>query len=314
MKISTVASPSAALGENVFGSQGHISTEALARAKATAAGQATPEPTANQDRDPQVRRLKMNVQRSTDRREFAHTEPTSAGDTAQPAQADEVQSAPEVTKQPLDPQLAAIAKQRRALQVKEKEIAEREAALAAKPPAEDWKSRLKQSPLSVLQEAGVSYDDLTQAILASPGSQEVVQLREELKALKEGVDTKLTERETAAEKQALAQIEREIGKLTAQGVEFETIRATNSQSDVRDLIHRTWKTTGELLSESEACMLVEKQLIEELMPLTKLSKIAAPSAEPQQKERQTTTLTNRDTSRAPTSRRERALIAFYGTK
>ena len=144
----------------------------------------------------------------------------------------------------------------------------------------------------------------------------MLKLREELRSVKEGVDKTLAERESAAEKQVMAQMSREIDKLTREGDTYETIRATKSQGDVLELIHRTWKDTGEVLSETEACELIEKQLVEELLPLTKLGKISGklPQSAPTLPDKHTKTLTNRDTGRAPTSRRERALQAFYGTK
>jgi hypothetical protein len=231
----------------------------------------------------------------------------------------EATPAAEETK-PLSPQLAALARQRRALQVKEQELAKREQALADKPPPVDVidKARLQREPLRVLLEAGVTYDQLTEAVLADQGSQEIQALRNEIKTLKEGVDKSLVERDNTAEKQALAEMGKEVDRLTREGEAFEAIRATKSQSDVLELIHRTYKSTGELLTENEACKLVEDQLLTELLPIASLNKVksrlapAAPApTQPQPQEMRT--LTNRDTSRPVLDRTARAIAAFRGT-
>ena len=231
----------------------------------------------------------------------------------------EATPASEETK-PLSPQFAALAKQRRALQVKEQELAKREQALKeSSAPSRDILADLKKQPLRVLQEAGVTYEQLTEAVLADPSNSEIQALREEIKALKEGVDKSLVDRDTQAEQQALAEIGKEVNRLVTVGDAFETIRATKSEADVVELIHRTYKQTGEILTEMQACRMVEDQLLEELLPLTKLakvqSKLTPPSTAPQQQQPQgMKTLTNRDTSRPTVSRRERAIAAMLGNK
>lgn len=309
MKVTPIAGAGSALGENTLGGS-RFSADKLAAAKALAAGQTPPTPRETESvQAPTVPTITMRTNQNTDRREApVETAPVDPVDEAPPAT--------EETRKPLDPQAALVAKQRRALQVMEKENSELKKAAEAKAAEPDWKARLKDSPLLMLQEAGVTYDDLTQAILASRESQDVLNLRNEIKTIKEEFDNALTDRDGAAEKQVLAQMSREVDKLTSNGEAFETIRATKSQQDVVDLIYRTWKTTGEVLSEPDACKLVEDQLVEELVPLTNLGKFKsklAPVAPPPV-ERSMKTLTNRDTAKASTGRRERALAAFYGSK
>ena len=227
---------------------------------------------------------------------------------------------------PLSPQFAALRKQQRALQIREKELAEREKALEATtgstPDTSDALSRLKADPLSVLQEAGVTYDQLTEAILSN--SQElspaVKQLQSELKAVKAALDEQnksLQNRDTEQEQQVLADIKREAVKLSAVD-DYEMVRITNSVDDVVRLIHRTWKETGEVLDTSEAMALVEEELVNESLKYARVKKVQNKLATPEtpsanQPQKQMRTLTNRDSARPTLSPRERALAAFYGT-
>lgn len=231
---------------------------------------------------------------------------------------DQVDSAVSEETKPLSPQFAAIARQRRALQVRERAVTEKERALAAQPNrSQDLIGRLKAEPLSVLQEAGITYDQLTEAILASGNNPEVQKLREEVKSLKEGVDKTLSERDQQAEQQAVATIGREIDSLVSTDDSFELIRATDSNRQVLDLIHRQWKATGEIIDTAEACNLVENELVADALKGASTKKVQAkmaPTTPPVQQQRQRTmnTLTTRDTTRPNIGRRERAMAAFYG--
>lgn len=224
--------------------------------------------------------------------------------------------------QPLSPQFAALAKQRRALQVKERELADREKALSTQPSNQGGGvdlARLKSEPLSVLLENGVTYDQLTEAILANQNGNgpELQALKAEIAALKEGVDKKFTDKTTAEEQQVLSEMRKEATRLAAEGDTFELVRETGSIPQVMTLIERTYRETGEVLDVNEAMQLVEDELITESLKLAALKKVQgrlkpeAPQAPPPQ-QRQMRTLTNRDTAVQPLSRKERALLAFTG--
>lgn len=275
-----------------------------------------------------VRRITMRTNRTTLRYEPPADPAPGAAQAAETGETPtldpnvQANEAAEETK-PLSPQLAELARQRRALQVKERELADREKALEAKSPGpsrDEYKAELKAKTLSVLQEAGVTYDDLTQAILAQQSgvSPELIALRDKVEALEKGVDTKLSERDQAAEQAVLADIRRNVDGLSREGDDFEMIRTTKSQSKVVDLIHRTWQKTGEIIDESEAMALVEAELVNDYLPIAQTKKVQSkltPAPEPQQPQpqRQIKTLTNRDTASRPLSRKERAMAAFHGT-
>jgi hypothetical protein len=263
--------------------------------------------------------------------------PTATATEANPAlrsSTEQAQAAAEDTK-PLSPQQVALARQRRALMLKERELQVREKALAEKtqvPPAQAAVkrmidvARLKSEPLSVLQEEGVTYEQLTEAILNGKAvDPEVSALKREVAALKEGIDQKLEARDRQAEKAALDDMERTAHRLARQGDDFALVRETRSVPKVRELIARTWEKTGEILDVPEAMRLVEEDLVSETLRVAAINKVQGklapkPAAPPQASAPATPpapgikTLTNRDTSTVPLSRKERAMQAFYGGK
>jgi len=310
----------------------------LARAKAIAAGNEVPEavPELPSSGDPQVdklRRIKMRTQVSTNRHDaLVQEQPVVAQSVAEMPQSptndtvEQAQSTEET--RPLSPQFAALAKAKRALQVKERELAQREAALNGQPPAaaDDVIAKLKANPLGVLQEAGVTYDQLTEAILANQSNPDIVGLKAEIKALKEELTGQLASRDQQAEMQVLAEIRREAERLVqAEPEKYEAIRLAKGEDYVKDLVHRTWKETGELLSTEEAADLVENQLLEEALPFAKIKKVQSrltppveqavqtPAPQPKANTKVMRTLTNRDSASPIMDRRARAIAAMMGT-
>ncbi len=223
--------------------------------------------------------------------------------------------------QPLSPQFAELAKRRRALQLQERALKEREKALESQGTGSDRIdiARLKNEPLRVLQEAGVTYDQLTEHLLASQEDAKYRELEAKYAALEESVDKKFVDRETQAEQQVLAEMRREAESLIEQDETFELVKATRSVSDVMELIERTYRKTGEVLEVTEALQLVEDHLFEETKRLTGLNKIKsqfapqAPAPQPQQ-QMGMRTLKNRDTASIPLSRKARAIAAWNNNK
>lgn len=222
--------------------------------------------------------------------------------------------------QPISPQLAALAKQRRALQVEKSAFEAEKKAFAEQGQSGIDPAKLKAQPLRTLLDNGVTYQQLTEAVLAdqSGANPDIMELKAEIAALKEGVNTQLSERDQAAEQQVLAEMRRQTDALVATGDDFEMIREMREQPKVTELIHRTWKQTGEVLDVEEAARLVEEQLVSDYSKLAQLKKIQSTYVreetqplQPQQK--QMRTLTNRDVARPTVDRKARAMAAFYGT-
>jgi len=317
------------------GAQATISPERLERAKAIAAGQEpieeVPQGTGNAEVDKlNARRIKMKTNVSTNRHEVIDETTPEVVPEIPPVHANEPAEVVEETK-PLSPQFAALVKAKRALQVKEREIAQREAALKNQAPAgnEDLIAKLKANPLSVMLENGVTYDQLTEAIIAqqSGNTPEMLSLKAELAALKEHIGNEFTTRDQVAEQQVLSQIEKDIIQTVKENPgEYEAIREAKAEKQVKELIHRTFKKTGEVLDTQQAIELVENQLIDEALPFAKLSKVqkrltpaqaaqveAQLPSTPKPGTKIMRTLTNRDTASPIMDKRARAIAAMQGT-
>lgn len=311
----------------------------MARAKAIASGQEAPQDR-QEDRQIEraqesIRRIKMKTNVSTNRDDL----PEDPGVEIQNPTSDVIEpteQAPEETRS-IDPQIAALMKAKRALQVKERELEQREEAVRSQVPAnqEDFisKADLLANPLKIF-EAGLTYDQLTEAILNNQ-SQPVDQqkLRQEIKEdlLKE-LNGQLSSRDQQAEAQVLGEIKREAIELTAQGEQFEAIREAKAQNQIPRLIHRIYKEgwpekgiePGYVMNVADAAELIENQLIDDVIPMSNLKKVQSrltPQQEvvaqtpiPQRPNTKTMrTLTNRDSASPSMDRRARAIAAMQGT-
>lgn len=338
MKVSPLAqggNPGTTLGTVEVGRTAN--PDKLAAAKAIAAGE-TPQPKV-EEVDAQVqriqdgrRRIKMKTNRSPDRfvEEAAQAvakEPVEAPVPEESVKEDnsvQAEATIEDTK-PLSPQFAALAKQRRALQIKEREVADREKALEADPSRVDGAAlvaRLKSQPLSVLQEHGVTYDQLTEAILSegSGDNQKIQALEAKIKALEEGVDQKFTSREAQAEEAALTEMLYEAEGLAKEGDDFEMIRSGGEEAldQVLRHIHSTYKKTGRVLDVSDAMTTIETKLLDEAVRQASANKVKsrlAPAPQTPLQHQQSKgikTLTSRDNASSPMSAKARAIAAFNG--
>lgn len=331
MKVSPLAvggQPGAAIGSAEVGRTADPTK--MARARAIARGEKVEDqPPAQEPRQRvDLQKIRMHTQRSTHRDEIPVEPEVTPEVPAAPQQ--ELSSTPESNEQgnveatqPLSPQFAALAKQKRALQVKERELQEREAKLAGQPNTEDRDKlieRIKSQPLSVLLENGVTYDQLTEAIL-NGGQQynpEIQALKEELKALKEGVDKSFQTREQQQEESALTEMLYEAEALAKEGEDFALIREQDAYEQVLRLIHSTYKKSGRVLDVREAMEQIENKLLVDAEKLAKLQKVQGRLAPPppqqlQPQQRQMRTLTARDVATPAMTARQRAIAAFQGT-
>jgi hypothetical protein len=246
---------------------------------------------------------------------------------------------------PLSSQYAILARKEKALRQREAQLKAREAALNApkeqpqpqQPQFDESKyvpkERLTQDPFSVLNELGLTYDQLTELALNAPKPEqlalmnEIKALKDELKAIKgetESTKKSFEETQKTQREQALNQFKYETKALVNNDPAFEMIKATNSVDDVVELIQKTFDEDGVLLTVEEAAQKVEDYLVEEAEKLARLSKIQqrltpkAPQApvsekpktvEPEQKLK---TLTNSVSSSRPLTAKERAILAFQG--
>lgn len=284
----------------------------MERARAIARGEMVPELTEQAPEEKtklDTRKIKMNTNASP-----LEAESSTPVSIEEPAVVEATQ--------PLSPQFAALAKQKRAIQVKEMELKKREDALAVgavKDGSPDLIAKLKSQPLQVLQEHGVTYDQLTEAILADGGSnQELQALKDELKALKEDVNKTFTTKEEQAEESALTEMLYEAENLAKEGDAFEMIREQNAYEKVLRLIHSTYKKTGRVLDTQDAMNRVESQLLKDAERLARIKKVQdrmapQPQAPLPLQPKQMRTLTARDSASNSMSAKARAIAAFNGT-
>lgn len=262
------------------------------------------------------------------------------------APASEVSAESKTSSEPLSAQYAILARKEKALRQKEQQLKAREAALTAPPKAPEVgqqepkvdlskfvdKDRLVKDPFTVLNELGLSYDQLTELALNAPRAEElqmmneIRSLKEELKALRgETESTKKSFEETQKQQydQAITQIRNEAKQLVKLDPQFETIKATGSINEVVELIERTFNEDGILLTVEEAAQQVESYLVDEAIKLAKLAKIQqkiAPKpqapvtqkATSQSEQPQLKTLTNSVSSSRKLNARERAILAMEG--
>lgn len=290
--------------------------------------------------------------------------PTTTEDSGQEVLSEETieqVAAPVEPAKPVDTpesrRFAQLARQEKALRAEaqrikqqEQSIRQREEAIKAKEssfnqqPQVDMtkyipRDMLKQDALSVLAEAGVSYEELTQQLINQTPrdprtEQAMAELRNEIKALKqqnEESQKSQVEQQTQAYQSAVRQIETDVKALVANDPTFETIKYAKAHKDVVELIEQTFHKDGVLLSVEEAAQQVEDYLTEEYTKLANINKIKAkiaasnasrpqtpavktPVAQPTQTKQPQPmkTLTNNTSSSRQLSARERALLAFKG--
>jgi hypothetical protein len=225
---------------------------------------------------------------------------------------------------PLGTQYADLAKRRRAVQTELAALKAERAAFEAQKngsnPDSEFRARLKAQPLQTILSEGITYDQLTQDLLAeqSGSTPQFLEMQKKIEALEKGFDTKLSERDAQAETQVLAEMDREADSLIATGDDFELVRETGSKPQALELIKRTYKTTGEILDVSEALTLIENELVTESLKLANLKKVQTKlKPEPQQiatqPQKQMRTLTARDGASMPLTPTQRAYAAFNGT-
>jgi hypothetical protein len=193
------------------------------------------------------------------------------------------------------------------------------------------KSRLTEDPFGTLSEAGLTYDKLTELLLATPNMNDpaIRALTTKIKALedKNTAAAKQAEEAQAAQyTEAIKQITNEIKQLVSTGDGYEMIRETNMAEAVTELIEQTYNSEGYLMDTEEACKQVEEHLLIEAEKISKLKKLQdrlqpkAPEvtgAPTKQSPNQIKTLTNA-VSAQPTKRLSekdriaRAMAAFNG--
>lgn len=240
---------------------------------------------------------------------------------------------------------ALMAKQRQmqqTLQAKERELAAKEESLKTQQSVDlskyIEKERLKSNPLGALEDAQLTYDELTQQYIAAQNRNPVYdntinKLMSEINSLKSQIEEgkqQAIEQQNQSYKAAVAQIKADVTQLVNRNPAFETVKATRSIGDVVELIERVYKEEGRVMDIEEAATEVENYLVDEALKLTKIGKIksklapkVAPSVSSTSTQSQTDqatkqpqpmkTLTNQNSAISrQLTRVERAILAAKG--
>jgi len=152
-----------------------------------------------------------------------------------------------------------------------------------------WKEQMQLDPKGVLDQAGVSYDKLTNQYLnADPQSQEIMDLKRELMTIRqEQEQARLQYQKSQAEsyEQAKKQIRTEVSLLVDGDENFEAIQ---KQGDIAidavvELIEKTYNEDGYIMPIDQATREVEDYLVSEAMEFMKLKKIQSKLNPPKEK-------------------------------
>lgn len=177
---------------------------------------------------------------------------------------------------------AAMARKEKELRAQKRQFeAERQQLLAEKAELEKikaWQQRLKDDPLTVLSDAGIDYDQLTQAVLqqGDPNSIALRRLQQEILALKQSQSQTIEQSQKIQEQQyeqAKRQIRREVDAVVASDPTFEVIQAAGYQDAVVELIEQTFNDEGYVMNVEDAAREVANAAIEEAVKLAKLQAI-----------------------------------------
>lgn len=247
---------------------------------------------------------------------------------AQTGQNNTVEGKQEAT--PIAPEFEALAKKESAVRARERDLQTKEAAIKARDleveELKRFKSRFddKSKLLDVLNEMGVTYDDLVQQAINQPNP-EMKNIQTELQALKDAQAKQAEEYQNSTKAQreaAITQIRHDVKDLVDSDEAFETIKGTESYEDVVDEIVRTFDETGKLITSEQAAKKIEDKLFEEAMKIASLNKVKSKltpqtlevlkeAKEPKQQQ-QIKTLTNDITTTRKLTARERAILRFKG--
>lgn len=237
-----------------------------------------------------------------------------------------------------DPRLEQLTRKEKQLHALRKQIEDERKALQSR--EEEYKTnyipknRLTEDPLSVLNEAGISYDKLTEMLLSQPNADDpaIKTLLNKIKAIEdrqEQASKQAAEQTQKQYEQALNQIRNEVKLVVDSASEFETIKEMGMQDAVVELIEQTFTNEGYLMDIEKAAQEVENHLLEEAYKMAQLKKVQsrlqpkqeqnspAPASKQNQAPGPIKTLTNSmqtQTTKGMTAkeRRERAIAAFHG--
>ena len=197
---------------------------------------------------------------------------------------------------------AALSRKEKQIRAQEAKVQQQMAELEAKVKAlesgrtevETFKAlpdRLKREPLKVLEEQGLTFEQLAQMVLNDgKPTQDMVLAEYDKKVMSriEELQKKIEEKEKQEQEQkyeqAIQAFQTQLSDFIEQTPDYELIRANNGMEIVFDVIERHHEETGEIMSNKEACDAVEEYLLEEAKKLVDREKVKK-LLQPQQPEK-----------------------------
>lgn len=220
---------------------------------------------------------------------------------------------------------AQVAAEKNALKAREDAVKAKEAEMHSNYVP---KERITKDTLRVLQEQGLTPEQITNMVLNQPDpvqqqyENKIAALEQKLSALEEGQNAtkkSFEDQQRASYTQAVNMIRNEATSMVESDAAFETIKATNSVEEVVDLITKTYDKEGRMLTVEEAANAVEEYLVEEALKIARLGKIqqrlkpATPAKSTASEPKTATkTLTSAMNTSRPLTAKERAILAFKG--
>lgn len=186
---------------------------------------------------------------------------------------------------------AALSRKEKAVRQREAQLQQQMQELEAKIKAmeqqqnevQSYKSlpeRLKKEPFKVLQEQGLSFEQLAEMVLNDgKPTQDMILSEYEKKVMSkvQELEQKLAEKEAKEQEERYqAAIEQFQGQLTDfinETPEYELIKANDAADLVFQVIEEHHNETGEILSNKEACDAVEEYLLDEAKKLVDREKV-----------------------------------------
>lgn len=221
--------------------------------------------------------------------EMLQTAQESEGEQQAPAE----EKSPEQTAQEekFAARFAALSRKEKQLRAHEAKLQQQMAELEAKVKAlesgkseiETYKSlpeRLKKEPLKVLEEQGLTFEQLAQMVLNDgKPTQDMILSEYEKKVMSkiEELESKLAEKEAKEQQdkydQAIQAFNAQLTDFVSNSPEYELIKANDAVGLVFDVIEQHHAETGEILPNKDACDAVEEYLLEEAKKLVEREKV-----------------------------------------
>tara|TARA_R110000868_G_scaffold119214_1_gene315861 strand:+ start:2308 stop:3153 length:846 start_codon:yes stop_codon:yes gene_type:complete len=190
---------------------------------------------------------------------------------------------------------AALARKEKAIQQREEELKKMRGSVDQEKTEyqklTDLKKKARENPTAWLEEAGLTYDELTQYLLNDKkptAESKLTRLEREIEELRKVNEERQKEIETKQFESQLTAFKNEIKDFITKNDKYELTRAFDASEIVYNVIDQHYAEHKKILSTEEAADLVEDYLLKEaeetdkkLQSLKKLKKTVSPETPPQ---------------------------------